>query len=102
LSRSPLYVGLLGLVYGRAGRPDDAMRLLHELEERAARGEYVPAFTVLPIHIALGDLETSRHELKRALAEETPPLSLHVTTSESLRAFGDAEIDRMLFEFFGW
>src|SRR5205814_2213306 len=33
LSRAPIFVGILVLGYARAGRVDDALRLLQELEE---------------------------------------------------------------------
>jgi tetratricopeptide (TPR) repeat protein len=56
LSRAPVFVGLLGLGYGRAGRAEDAKRLLCELEDRGTRGEYVPAFAPLAINVGLGDV----------------------------------------------
>ena len=63
LSRAPMFVGLLGLAYARAGRRDDATRLLHELEDRGSRGEYVPAFARLTILIGLGDVPLMRQAL---------------------------------------
>ena len=47
LARAPSFVGMLGLAYARAGRLDDASRLLHELEDRSSRGEYVGAVALL-------------------------------------------------------
>ena len=40
-TRAPIYVGVLGMVYGCAGRLDAARRLAQELDERQGRGEYV-------------------------------------------------------------
>jgi serine/threonine protein kinase len=102
LSRAPIFVGVLGLGYARAGRPDDATRLLRELEDRAGRGEYVPAFARLAIHIGQGDLPAMRRALATALEEATPPFSLQVAGGVFLEEFRtDPEIDRMLFESYG-
>jgi serine/threonine protein kinase/tetratricopeptide (TPR) repeat protein len=103
LSRDPIFVGLLGFGYARAGRSDDATRLLRELEDRASRGEYIPAFTSLNIYIGQGDLPAIRQALAKALAENTPPLTLRVTTGQFLDALrSDPEIRRLHFEFYGW
>jgi serine/threonine protein kinase/tetratricopeptide (TPR) repeat protein len=103
LSRSPMFVGLLGLAYARARRHDDANRLLHELEDRGGRGEYVPAFVPLTILIGLGDVPVIRQALAAAMAESTPPLSLRANGGgQLLEEFRtDPEIDRMLFELYG-
>jgi serine/threonine protein kinase/tetratricopeptide (TPR) repeat protein len=103
LSRAPLYVALLGLVNARAGRVDVARQLLRELEERAERDEYVPAFTFVPIHIGLGDVERCRVELARAIDECAPPLSLAVTIRAFITPFrDDPEIDRLIEAAIGW
>jgi serine/threonine protein kinase/Tfp pilus assembly protein PilF len=54
MSRAPIFVGALGFACARAGRPDDAIRLLNELEDRSERGEYVPAFALLAIYLGQG------------------------------------------------
>ena len=103
LSRDPIFVGLLGFGYARAGRGDDATRLLRELEDRGNRGEYIPVFTSLNIYIGQGDLPAIRQALTKALAENTPPLTLRVTTGQFLEALrNDPEIRRLHFEFYGW
>jgi serine/threonine protein kinase/tetratricopeptide (TPR) repeat protein len=103
LSRAPMFVGLLGLAYARAGRRDDAKRLLQELEDRGSRGEYIPAFTRLTILIGLGDVPAIRQALTVAVAEQTPPLSLRANGGgQLLEEFRtDPEIDRMLLELYG-
>jgi serine/threonine protein kinase/Tfp pilus assembly protein PilF len=103
LSRAPIFLGMLGLACGRAGRLDDATRLLRELEDRASRGEYVPAFTHLSIQVGLGDIEAIRRLLRTAMAEATPPMSLGATSGQLLEPFrSDPEIHRLLFELYGW
>jgi tetratricopeptide (TPR) repeat protein len=102
LLRTPLFVGNLGLAYARAGRTEDALRLLRELEDRLSRGEYTPAFTPLAIHVGLGDLDAIRRTLSKSLEEATPPLSFRMTCGHFLDTFRtDPEIDRMLFGLYG-
>ena len=97
LSRAPLFVGLLGLAFARAGRLEDAARLLSELQDRAGRGEYVPAFTLLAIHVGRRDVPVIRTALAQVLGESTAPSSIRATTGEFLEEFrSDPEIDRML------
>ena len=101
LSRAPIFVGNLGLAYGRAGRIDDATRLLHELEERSGRGEYVAAFTLLCIYIGLRDLPAIRELLAKALLETTP-VSFSMTGGRFVEEFrSDPEIDRLMFKLYG-
>jgi serine/threonine protein kinase len=103
LSRAPLYVGLLGLALARAGQVEAARGLLRELTERAARGEYVAAVTVVPIHLGLGDIDGTRRELVRAVEECAPPLSLAATFGPFIGPLrGDPEIDRLLTGALGW
>jgi tetratricopeptide (TPR) repeat protein len=103
LSRAPIFVGLMGMVSARAGRREDALRLVRELQDRGSRGEYVPAFALLAIHVGLGDVPEIRRTLSRALAEATPPLTLRVTAGQFLESFrSDPEINRMLLELYGW
>ena len=102
LSRAPIFVGVLGMAYGRAGRRDDASRLLAELADRGSRGEYVPAFAPLPIYVGLGDGPAIRRTLATAIAEPTPPFLVSATCLHVLEEYrGDPEIDRLLFQLYG-
>jgi eukaryotic-like serine/threonine-protein kinase len=102
LSRAPIFVGILGLAYARAGRLDEANRLLHELEDRGSRGEFIPAFAPLTIHTGLGDLPAIRRALAAAVADFTPPLTLCASSGHFLEAYrNDPEINRLLFELYG-
>ena len=97
MSRAPIFIGMLGLGLGLAGRVDDAKRLLAELDDRASRGEYVPAFSRLAIHVGLADVGAVRRELATAIDEVTPPFSLRVTSGVFLDRFrDDPEIARLL------
>jgi TolB-like protein/Tfp pilus assembly protein PilF len=95
-SRAPLFVGSLGCIYARAGRLDDSMRLLHELEDRSSRGEYVPTRALLDIYQGQGDVPAMRRALSKMLTEAAP-LILLTTSSPFLGAYrSDPEIDRLL------
>ena len=103
LSRAPLFVGMLGFGYARAGRVEDAMRLLRELEDRAGRGEYVAATAPLTIWVGRGDIPGIRDALMKVVSEGGPPLPVRVTCGQFLEALRtDPEIRRLHRELFGW
>jgi len=96
LSRAPFYVGLLGLVLARAGRTDDARRLLAELEDRGGRGEYVAPFTLLEIHVGLGDLPGIKAALEACIADATPFFDLRGILGFFLEVYRtDPEVARL-------
>ena len=102
MSRTPLFVGLLGLAYARAGRADDTARLLHELEDRSTRGEYVPRRALFHIYVGQGDLPAMRRVLSDALEEGLPPSVFRTTSSPFLEAYrSDPQIDRLLSKLYG-
>ncbi len=102
-SRSPVYVGLLSCAYQRAGRSEDASRLLIELEERRARGEFIPAAYLLNIYAATGDIAAIRRTLAEAIAEATPVFIMRLDSFNFVDPFrSDPEINRMLVELHGY
>jgi tetratricopeptide (TPR) repeat protein len=97
LSRAPVFLCMLGLGLGLAGRREEARRLIVELDDRASRGEYVPAFSRLGIHVGFGDLEGVRRELTACLEDVTPPFSFRVTSGIFLDEYRtDPEVARLL------
>ena len=52
-TRAPIFLGVMGMIYARAGRLADARRLAQELDERQSRGEYVVPAARLSIHVRL-------------------------------------------------
>jgi hypothetical protein len=77
--------------------------LLNELEDRSSRGEFVPACTILPTHVGLGEIGAIRKTLTQALAESTPAFTPFLTGASSLDEFrSDPEINRMLVQLFGY
>jgi tetratricopeptide (TPR) repeat protein len=100
-SRAPIFVGSLGFAYARAGRLHETVRLLHELEDRSSRGEYVPTRALLSIYMGQGDVRAIRRALK-ALTETTPQLPVTLC-SPFLKAYrSDPEIKRLLSKLYGW
>ena len=88
---------MLGFGLGRAGRYEEARRLIAELDERASRGEYVPEFARLGIYVGLGDLDGVRRALTACLTDVTPPFSFRVTTGVDLDRYRtDPEVARLL------
>jgi serine/threonine-protein kinase len=102
LSRAPIYVSMLGFGLGRAGRSDEARRLLAELDDRASRGEYVPAMSRLNIQAGLGDPDGVRRELTACVAESTAAFSGRFVTGTFLDRYrADPEVARMLDAWYG-
>src|SRR6516165_398576 len=104
LSRTPLFVGMLGLGYGFAGRCAAAQQLLRELDDRGSRGEHVPACAQLAIQLGLGDIPKVRAGLldvaTRPAQQCIVRTALGPFLSGTLRT--DPEIDRAHIDLFGW
>src|SRR5438445_9352151 len=60
----------LGYIYARAGRKEDAMKVLEDLD-RTSADEYVPAYGRVVIHAALGDKEKALAWLEKAYEERS-------------------------------
>ncbi len=64
--RNSLTLGMLGRVYGLAGRTDEARQLLDELEARS-RSTYVPPCSLAFVHRGLGDVDKSLQWIARGV-----------------------------------
>jgi TolB-like protein/DNA-binding SARP family transcriptional activator len=68
----------LGYVLGRSGSDADregARAIVHEMESRRARGEYVPAYEVAKVHLALGERAMALRWLERAVDDRSHSLA---------------------------
>lgn len=103
LSRAPIFTSILGLVYARAGRQEDAIRLLREIEDRGSRGEYIPSFSKVAICVGTGDLAGIRTSLAEVIAAATSPLPIRVICGKYLEGYrSDPEIRQLHLDLFGW
>jgi TolB-like protein/Flp pilus assembly protein TadD len=71
--RSPKLIALLGHINASAGRKDETLRLLRELERMPRGVEVAPADFAL-IYLALDDKERALTWLRKAAAEDDPAL----------------------------
>ncbi len=69
----PEMLSLAGYIYGRAGRRDDARRLLIELRERSKR-ESIPANLIVSVYAGLGQKDQAFAWLEKAYQEREPGL----------------------------
>ena len=74
-NRSPGVMGTLASAYARAGRRDDALRLIAELEKRRKAG-YVPAKAFVEAYLGLGENEQAFDWLEQAYKEHSNILEL--------------------------
>lgn len=96
-TRAPVYIGVLGMVYGLAGRLADARRLAHELDERQGRGEYIVPVARLSLSLGLGDRAGIRAALAACVDGGAAPFSVVSTGRWLLDTYrGDPEIDGLL------
>ena len=65
------------MVLRKAGRRDEALEILAELERRAAT-EYIGPVSTLYVDVGLGDEELLRESLERNIEAETSATSLSV------------------------
>jgi serine/threonine protein kinase/Flp pilus assembly protein TadD len=65
----PEMIAALGHAYAVAGRRDDALRILEQLNELVGRQSYVSPYSIALIHAALGDKEQAFEWLERAYRE---------------------------------
>ena len=80
--RSAPTLGILGMVYGRAGRPDEARAVLEQLTTRA-RTTSVPPFAMAVAYMGLGELDRALDWLEMG-AEERDVLVVSIVKSDPL------------------
>jgi serine/threonine protein kinase/Tfp pilus assembly protein PilF len=96
-ARAPIYVGVLGMVYGLAGRVADAQQLSRELDERQSRGDYIVPAARLSIYLGLKDVAGIRTSLAACVDGGAAPFSVVATSRLLVDGYrGDPEIDRLL------
>jgi len=101
--RTPHFIGMLGLVYARAGRDEDARRLGEELADHAARGETRTLIAQLAIAIGSNDRKGIRTAFA-AVAEDAPQIyQIQLACGPFLQPYrSDPEVDRLHRRLYGW
>jgi TolB-like protein/Flp pilus assembly protein TadD len=85
---SVIWEATLGHLYARAGRRDDAIKILNELKSRSKR-EFVPSQAFIWIYAALGDKDQAFAWLEKAYEERSDVM----TVLEEERAFDPLRSD---------
>jgi tetratricopeptide (TPR) repeat protein len=70
----PCYKGSLGHVYAVSGSPNQARKLLQELEERTGQS-YVPAYAIALIYAGLGDRDHAISWLQKAYEDRSTSIA---------------------------
>jgi TolB-like protein/Flp pilus assembly protein TadD len=100
---APIMIGLLGLVFGRAGRHENAGRLLHKLEESAARGEVGIGIGRLALELGSNDPERVRTAFTAALADGNGAYHIKIVCSPFIQPYrSDPEIDAIHRKLYSW
>jgi hypothetical protein len=98
-TRAPVYLGVLAMVYGLAGRMADARRLGLELDERRSRGEYIVPAARLSVQLGLGTVTGVRDALAACVDGGAAPFSVIATGRWLLERYrSDPECNRLLDE----
>jgi serine/threonine-protein kinase len=82
-NRAPFYIGLLGNVYARAGKADEARAILDELEAGRDRG-YIPPHAFAYIYAGLNDLDRAFEWQDRANDDCASPFNYFSPFIESM------------------
>ena len=97
LSRAPIFVSMLGKIYARQRVPGGCARIESELEERCARGEYIPRACDVMIAVGRGDVALLRQALRACVDEQTCWLTVRMGPGPMLETFrSDPEVDALL------
>jgi tetratricopeptide (TPR) repeat protein len=70
--RTPLYLAVVGLLYVKAGRMDDALAILDELDRSPVR----PPWTLAVVHGALGNFDAAFAYLDEAIEQRNDQIVL--------------------------
>jgi len=97
ISRAPIFVAMIAKIYARQGRTAQCERIEVELEDRRARGEYIPHACEVIIATGRHDVPGLRRALRACLDEETTWLTVRMGPGPGLEDFRrDPEIDALL------
>jgi TolB-like protein len=97
LSRAPIFVSMLGKIYARQRVPAACARIEAELDDRRARGEYIPRACDVMIAVGRGDVELLRQALRACIDEQTCWLTVRMGPGPMLETFrSDPDVNELL------
>jgi len=97
ISRAPIFVAMIAKIYARQGRTAECERIEVELEDRRARGEYIPHACDVIIATGRNDILALRDALRACIDEGTNWLTVRMGPGPGLEDFrGDPQIDGLL------
>jgi TolB-like protein/Flp pilus assembly protein TadD len=97
LSRAPIFVSMLGKIYALQRTPGACARIEAELDERRARGEYIPRACDVMIAVGRRDVVALRAALQACIDEKTCWLTVRMGPGPMLETFrSDPEVNRLL------
>jgi hypothetical protein len=70
----PNVLGALGQTYAMAGRPDQARKILTEMQALSEH-RFIPNCSMAVIHVGLGEDEAALELLEKACGQREPPLA---------------------------
>jgi serine/threonine-protein kinase len=97
-TRAPVYLGVLGMLYGCAGRFADARLVAAELDDRQSCGEYIMPVAKLSVSLGLQDLEGVRVALAACVDGGAAPFAVVATNRWLLDAWRHDETIGQLLE----
>jgi eukaryotic-like serine/threonine-protein kinase len=95
LSQDPLAKGYLGLWLAKSGNRIEALKLLDQLKEEAARS-YVPGYCIALIYIGLNEKEEALNRLEKVVNDRSPTLVYYAACPELDDLRGEPRFKEML------
>ena len=82
-NRAPIFLGLLGYIYGKSGMTEQAEELIMELTTRSSK-EYVASFCFVAIYAGLSNRDEIFKWLKKTDEEGLNPVTFWATVKSDL------------------
>ena len=97
ISRAPIFVAMIAKIYAHQGRTAECERIEMELEDRRARGEYIPHACDVIVATGRQDIPGLRRALRACIDEGTNWLTVRMGPGPGLEGFrSNPEINALL------
>jgi hypothetical protein len=75
---------------------DSARAIVRDVESRRARGEYMPAYEIGKVHLALGDRASALRWLERAVEDRSHSRAFLLVDPQLAALRGDSRLERLM------